>query len=179
MMEAAVRPAPSLLDDTLAHAIVSMVNEAYEEGERGMWQPGQHRTSLEEVRMLAKKQELLLATVGDQLVGSVHVKIQGSEGMLGMLSVSLSERRGGVGRKLIAAAEDHCRAAGCTSMQLELLTPKGWVHPTKKFLDEWYRRIGYVPLRTKSFDREYPHSMPLMTGPCDFTLYSKPLVPSP
>jgi len=29
-------------------------------------------------------------------------------------------------------------------MRLELLTPRDWEHPVKKFLDEWYQRIGYV-----------------------------------
>jgi hypothetical protein len=28
-------------------------------------------------------------------------------------------------------------------MQLELLVPKGWVHPEKNKLQAWYMRLGY------------------------------------
>eukprot|EP00667_Euglena_gracilis_P021323 EG_transcript_23314 len=173
-MEVVVQAAPSPLEDALADSITALVNAAYEDGERELWQPGHQRTSAAEIRTLAERRQLLLATGGDRLLGSIHVQVHGSEGSLGMLSVLPSERRAGVGRALIAAAEAHCRAAGCTTMQLELLTPQGWTHPVKHFLDQWYRRIGYVPQGTKSFEGDFA---PLLSGPCDFTRYVKPLTP--
>ena len=37
-------------------------------------------------------------------------------------------------------------------MQLELLVPRGWSHPTEQFLATWYTRIGYRVTRTGTID---------------------------
>ena len=86
------------------------------------------------------------------------------------------ERRGeGIGRDLIRFAEERCRRRGASSMQLELLVPRDWTHPTKQFLDAWYTRIGYRPARTGRIDDDYPHLAPLLATPCDFVVYHKAL----
>ena len=59
-----------------------------------------------------------------------------------MLAVSEDVRLQGAGAALVQAAEDCCRAAGCDTMRLELLTPREWEHPTKAMLKRWYMRIG-------------------------------------
>ena len=60
-------------------------------------------------------------------------------------------------------------------MQLELLLPRGWQHPTKEFLKGWYGRIGYRRVRTDSIDDAHPHLAPLLATPCDLAVYEKPL----
>jgi hypothetical protein len=61
-------------------------------------------------------------------------------------------------------------------MQLEVLMPRHWTHPSKEFLKAWYARIGYRPVRTGHFDESYPELAPLLATPCDFVIYHKDLV---
>ena len=60
-------------------------------------------------------------------------------------------------------------------MQLELLLPREWQHPSKEFLKAWYGRIGYQLIRTTTIDEAHPHLAPLLATPCDFAIYEKPL----
>jgi hypothetical protein len=60
-------------------------------------------------------------------------------------------------------------------MQLELLVPRDWTHPTKEFLNAWYTRIGYRVARTGAIDEAYPALAPLLATPCDFVIYHKRL----
>ena len=62
-------------------------------------------------------------------------------------------------------------------MQLELLVPRGWRHPSKEFLEAWYGRRGYRLIRTGSIDDAYPELAPLLATPCDLAVYEKPLRP--
>ena len=60
-------------------------------------------------------------------------------------------------------------------MQLEVLVPRRWSHPSKEFLTGWYTRIGYQPARTGAIDEAYPDLAPLLATPCDFVIYRKNL----
>jgi len=62
-------------------------------------------------------------------------------------------------------------------MQLELLVPRGWTHPTKEFLHSWYTRTGYRPVRSGTIDESYPQLAPRLATPCDFVVYHKDLAP--
>ena len=146
----------------------------------GLWKnidgrPAQ-RTSEAEIAALCSKQQLLLAYSADQIVGSVNtVVLNPSIAELGMLVADPNLRGTGIGRALVQAAEQWGRTCGCTTMQLELLTPKNWTHPVKEFLRTWYTRIGYTPIKTEDFSTEYGHLAPHLATPCDFTVYHKDL----
>jgi hypothetical protein len=60
-------------------------------------------------------------------------------------------------------------------MQLELLVPRDWSHPTKEFTRDWYTRMGYRVVRTGRFDEDYPHLVPHLATPCDFLIFLKDL----
>jgi hypothetical protein len=60
-------------------------------------------------------------------------------------------------------------------MQLELLVPRAWRHPSKVFLDGWYRRLGYHVIRTANVADAYPELAPMLATPCEFLIYEKPL----
>ena len=64
-------------------------------------------------------------------------------------------------------------------MQLELLVPRTWRHPSKVFLDGWYRRIGYRVIRRTSVEELQPDLAPLLATPCEFAVYEKPLYGRP
>ena len=79
----------------------------------------------------------------------------------------------GLGRSLIGRAEQRAKDHGCEKMRLELLTPRDWEHPVKKFLDEWYQRIGYVKGDEANFEDQYAHRVNDLACPCKFTVYLK------
>jgi GNAT superfamily N-acetyltransferase len=90
--------------------------------------------------------------------------------------VAAPEARGtGVGRALLDFAEQHSRDRGLRAMQLELLVPRDWSHPSKEFLAGWYGRRGYRLISTRRMDEAYPHLAPLLATPCDLEIREKPL----
>jgi Acetyltransferase (GNAT) family len=90
-----------------------------------------------------------------------------------MLAADPAHRGLGVGRELVRFAERKSRAEGLRRMQLELLVPRRWTHPTKVFLDAWYTRIGYRVARTGAVDEAYPALAPLLATPYDLVIYRK------
>ena len=164
-----------------AESLATLINQVYAVAEDGMWQEidghPMPRTTTAEVHSLLSQQHLLLARMGDELVGCVCVKMLSPLIAEFGLLVAHPERRGeGIGRRLVVAAEKHGRDCGARWMQLELLTPKDWTHPVKEFLHRWYTRIGYVPVRTESFADSYGHLAGQLATPCNFTVYHKGLL---
>jgi GNAT superfamily N-acetyltransferase len=120
--------------------------------------------------------QIAVARHGRRVVGVVRIQqLDDATGEFGMLAADPSRRSEGIGRELVRFAEDLSREGQLEVMQLELLVPRGWTHPTKAFLDTWYRRIGYRPVRTGAIDESYPQLAPLLATPCDFVIYQKAL----
>lgn len=71
---------------------------------------------------------------GDQLVGLVTVLRQGTAGFVGAMAVHPEHRGAGLGRRLLAHAQDAARRAGIETFLLEA-TAMG---------EHLYRRLGYV-----------------------------------
>ncbi|MEU4525780.1 GNAT family N-acetyltransferase [Amycolatopsis sp. NPDC024027] len=93
-------------------------------------------------------------------------------GEFGMLAADPARRGLGLGRELVRFAERASREAGCREMQLELLVPRDWTHPSKQFLADWDSRLGY---RVTHLAEDYPHLAPSPATPCDFLVYRKDL----
>jgi GNAT superfamily N-acetyltransferase len=81
----------------------------------------------------------------------------------------------GIGRALLDFAEDQSRDSGMRAIQLELLVPREWQHPSKEFLKSWYGRRGDQLVRTISLDDTHPHLAPLLATPCNLEVHEKPL----
>jgi ribosomal protein S18 acetylase RimI-like enzyme len=122
------------------------------------------RTNPEAVRKLMEKGEFLLACDGPMLAGCVYVELLGEHGYLGMLSVEPARQRQGIGRQLLAAAENFFRGAGCISSDLRIVN-------VRTELWTLYRRLGYVETGTAPYDDKNPTKMPV-----HFILMSKTLV---
>jgi GNAT superfamily N-acetyltransferase len=160
--------------------ITSLINRVYADGEAGLWLPGAERTSVDEVISIIRGGELVIAR--DDLGGiagavrAVRLEDEDGEfGEFGMLVADPERRNTGIGRDLVAFAEQWARDEGLTRMQLELLVPREWQHPVKEFLREWYTRLGYRLVRTGRLEEGYPHLQPLLATPCDFLIYHKDL----
>jgi predicted N-acetyltransferase YhbS len=138
-------------------AIARLVNDAFR-SERFFIDAD--RTDPEKVAALLKKGRFLLlferedaAEVG-VLTGCVYVEVRGERGYFGLLAVHLRRQRAGIGARLIEAAEQHCRAAGCHFMDLTIVN-------VRQELPGYYRRFGYVENGTLPFPDDQVAKIPV------------------
>jgi GNAT superfamily N-acetyltransferase len=171
-------------DAPLVSALTGLINEVYAAAEHGLWKDEATRTTEEEVAGLIRAGEIAVTVAGEpgggrpaageRLLGCVRIqRLDAGMSEFGMLAVAASHRGTGMGRELVRFAEATARRAGQATMQLELLVPREWKHPSKEFLAQWYARIGYTVFRTGSTDEFYPQLTPLLATPCDFVVYHK------
>jgi GNAT superfamily N-acetyltransferase len=176
-IEIRLLPAGASDDTTLVERITGLINEVYATAEHGLWTEGATRTTVDEIAELIRAGQIAVACRRGRIVGCLRVqRLDKRTGELGMLAADPAHRGIGVGRKLVGFAEWKCRADGLATMQLELLVPKDWTHPTKEFLAAWYTRMGYRLARSGAIDEAYPSLAPLLATPCDFAIYRKDLV---
>lgn len=168
---------PAAADDNdLVAALTDLINDVYAVAEDGLWVEGAARTSVAEMTELVRAGQFAVARAGGQLVGCVRIQLlDDGAGEFGMLAVEPGRRGTGLGRELVRFAEHAAGEAGRDTMQLELLVPRDWTHPSKQFLATWYTRIGYVPTRNGAIEESYPHLAPLLATACDFVIYRKKL----
>ena len=121
------------------------------------------RTNLEKVRALLQKGEFLLAEEKDALAGCIYVELRGERGYFGLLAVDPARQRSGLGSRLVVAAEEYCRAAGCQFMDLTIVN-------LRTELPGFYHRLGYVESGTLPFPSDQQANQP-----CHLVRMSKPL----
>jgi len=102
------------------------------------------RTNPEKIRTLMPKGKFLLSEEAGALVGCVYVELRDQRGYFGLLAVDPMLQRSGFGSRLVAAAEEHCRAAGCRFMDLTIVN-------LRAELPAFYQRLGYVESGTLPF----------------------------
>lgn len=115
---------------------------------------------------------ILTAREGETLAGCVAVTRKDETlGYLGMLCVLPTLQSGGLGRRLLDAAEDHGRAIGLASMEMTVID-------SRESLIAWYVRRGYVLTgETRPFHELRPADAE--TGPqITFVVLAKPLGPA-
>jgi GNAT superfamily N-acetyltransferase len=164
-------------DTGLVAALAGLINDVYGDAERGLWRDGATRTTATDLAGLIAAGQVAVATRPDgRIVGSIHVhRVSDDTTELGTLVAAPDERGTGVGRDLIAFAEDHSRDQGMRAIQLELLVPRDWQHPTKEFLRAWYERRGYHLIGTRRMEDAHPHLAPLLATPTYLELREKAL----
>lgn len=95
-----------------------------------------------------------------RLVGAVYVETRRDRGYFGMLAVDPDRQGRGLGRRLVAAAEAHCRAAGCRCMDIDVVD-------LRTELPGFYESLGYAAVSATPFadtSRVYqPVNLVLMT----------------
>ncbi|RZS65941.1 acetyltransferase (GNAT) family protein [Agromyces ramosus] len=177
-LEIGIEPAASADDGALVAAITELVNGVYVIAEAGLWVDGARRTDAREIAELVRWEELAVARIDGRLVGVVRVRaLDGGTAEFGMLAADPARRGVGIGRALVAFAEAWAIGRGFGAMQLELLVPTSWEHPSKQLLHDWYSRIGYRVVRTSALGELYPELEPLLATSCDLVVYRKALEP--
>lgn len=166
---------PSAAEDAAVVAkLTDLVNEVYAVAEKGLWTGGSTRTNADEVASLAAAGQIAMAVLGERIAGCIRIRqLDDDVSEFGMLAAAPGHRRMGVGRELVRFAEESSRDRGHGTMQLELLVPREWKHPSKEFLARWYDRIGYQVVRIAPAGEFYPNLSPLLATPCDFVIYRK------
>jgi ribosomal protein S18 acetylase RimI-like enzyme len=124
------------------------------------------RASREELDALLADPAVTILTARDSeaLIGCVAVTRKDARlAYLGMLCVSPTLQSGGLGRRLLDAAEDHARALGIPAMEMTVID-------SRETLIAWYERRGYA--RTGEA-RPFPV---LRDPPITFAVLEKPLL---
>jgi GNAT superfamily N-acetyltransferase len=132
-------------------AIVRLVNDAFR-SERFFIDAD--RTDSEKVMALLQTGKFLLLFEDDVLTGCVYAELRRERGYFGLLAVDTKRQRVGLGGRLIAAAEDYCRSAGCRFMDLTFVN-------VRKELPDYYGRFGYVENDTLPFPPEQIAKIPV------------------
>ena len=93
-----------------------------------------HRDIARKLRV--KPEWFLVAEADGLIVGAVMAGYEGHRGWINYLAVDPARQRNGLGRKLMDAAEQRLRAAGCPKINLQ-------VRPENHAAIAFYERIGF------------------------------------
>lgn len=168
--------ASTATDAALMNEIATLINAVYATAEQGQWLPGATRTSTAEITEFARAGEIVVARLDDEVVGAIRVRrLDDHTGETGMLAADPAHRNEGIGSALRRYATDLLRNRGVTTLRIELLVPRGWTQPSKRFMADWNERAGYRLISKGAFEDEYPNLAPLLATPCDYLIYHKQL----
>jgi ribosomal protein S18 acetylase RimI-like enzyme len=142
-------------------AIARVINAAYRKAE-AFFIRGDRIDETEVARML-ERGRFLLAGRDAALLGSVYVEDRGDHGYIGLLSVDPELQRAGLGRALMAAAEESLVAAGRSRVELVVVN-------LRQELPAWYGKQGYREVGTRPFPPDAPNFLP-----CHYLVMSKRL----
>ena len=109
------------------------------------------------------KGKFLVAEDSAGLAGCVYVELRGERGYLGLLGVDPARQGTALGRKMMDAAENYFREAGCRAVDLRIISPRT---PLLAF----YRHLGYSQTGTAPFSPDVPIKVP-----CHYVLMTKQL----
>lgn len=101
------------------------------------------------------------------LAGAVFVETRGERGYFGMLSVDPDRQGRGLGRQLVLAAEAHCRAAGCRSLDIDVVD-------LRNELPGFYAALGFTVVGEAPFPEPSK-----MRQPAKLIVMSKSLADAP
>ncbi len=82
----------------------------------------------------------------NRLLATVMVGYEGHRGWINYLAVAPAQRRRGLGRKMLAAAEARLRALGCPKINLQ-------VRHTNTAVINFYRRVGFREDKVVSYGK--------------------------
>lgn len=126
-------------------ALVTLINSAYRgKSSKKGWTTEAHllegkRTDEAEMTeiFLEPKNTILKFTENNTIIGSVLLVEKEHQLYLGMLTVSPELQNSGIGKKLLAEAENQAKALGLYSIIMTVIS-------VREELIAWYKRHGYV-----------------------------------
>jgi N-acetylglutamate synthase-like GNAT family acetyltransferase len=153
-------------DDSDVTDLVRLINRAYAVEE--FFVAGERTHPLQVRERMARSSSCFLVAddpmVSGRLAACVWVERRGDRGYFGMLAVDPDQQGRGLGRSLVTAAEEHCRAGGCRFLDISVVN-------LRTELPDFYRQLGFAPFGTAPF-----HEPGKLTRPAHLVLMTKPLV---
>jgi N-acetylglutamate synthase-like GNAT family acetyltransferase len=142
-------------------AITTIINAAFKQAESFFIE--RDRIDPAAVSNFLKTGEFVVLEDERGIAGCVYVEKRGERAYTGLLAVEPSGQGAGLGSRLMQAAEQHAREAGCRCMDLRIVN-------LRRELPEFYLRRGYVQTSTSPFTPGIQTKLP-----CHFINMSKPL----
>jgi N-acetylglutamate synthase-like GNAT family acetyltransferase len=143
-------------------SILTLINTAFEV-ERFF--KNRDRLTAEDLESHFKAGTFLVSEEDHRITGCIYVKRGGERAYFGLLSVNPSRQKSGIGRRLVAAAEEFARETGAHYMDLRI------IH-LRTELPEIYGKLGYRITGTEPYPQERNH---MLTQPVHFIRMSKEL----
>lgn len=111
-----------------------------------------------------EKGKFLVLEDSSGMHGCVYCELRGDRGYIGLLAVYPARQGTGLGRKLMASAEEFFRSAGCVVADLRIISQR-------TPLPALYRHLGYEETGTAPFAASLP-----LKAPGHYILMSKQLL---
>lgn len=143
-------------------SILHLVNTAFQV-ERFF--KNQDRLSEADLENDMKTGTFLLSEEGPHITGCIYVKRNGERAYFGLLSVDPQYQKKGIGRRLVAAAEEFARETGARCMDLRI------IH-LRTELPVIYGKLGYTVTGEEPYPVERNH---MLTQPVHFITMTKEL----
>ena len=157
-------------------ALTLLINSAYrgETSKKG-WTTEAHllegkRTDEPEMTeiFLDPKNTILKFTEMDKIIGSVLLVEKENQLYLGMLTVSPELQNSGIGKKLLAEAENHAKTLGLSGIIMTVIS-------VREELIAWYKRHGYVDTGKREAFPESEIHIAISDVPLEFIYLEKKL----
>ncbi|KAF2508577.1 GNAT family N-acetyltransferase [Flavobacterium zhairuonense] len=157
-------------------ALTTLINSAYrgETSKKG-WTTEAHllegkRTDEQEMTAIFEdsKNTILKFTENEKIIGSVLLVEKGNQLYLGMLTVSPELQNSGIGKKLLAEAENHAKSLGLSSIIMTVIS-------VREELIAWYKRHGYVDTGEREAFPESEIHVTVSEEPLEFIFLEKQL----
>ncbi|OXA76032.1 Ribosomal protein S18 acetylase RimI [Flavobacterium aquidurense] len=116
--------------------------------------------------ILNPKNTILKYTENDKIIGSVLLVEKENQLYLGMLTVSPELQNSGIGKKMLAEAENHAKALGLSSIIMTVIS-------VREELIAWYKRHGYVDTGEREAFPESEIHITISDAPLEFIYLEK------
>ena len=143
-------------------SILNLVNTAFKV-ERFF--KNQDRLTAADLESYFKSGIFLVSDDAGRISGCIYVKRSGERAYFGLLSVDPSRQKTGLGRRLVAAAEEFARETGARFMDIRVIN-------LRTELPVIYAKMGYRVVGTEPYPQERHH---VLTQPVHFICMSKEL----
>jgi GNAT superfamily N-acetyltransferase len=141
-------------------ALVALINHAFRPEQVAI---EGDRINAEKLQPFFTNGKFLVLEDADGLAGCVYAEVRGSRGYIGLLALRPELKGRGLGRLLMACAEDFLSVAGCMAADLRTISARNDLVPM-------YKHLGYQETGTATLPPEIPLKMP-----CHFITMSKRL----
>jgi GNAT superfamily N-acetyltransferase len=143
-----------------AAALVALINAAF--SVERFFVTGDRTTFEEVTRLLGTGTFLVFDRPGDPPHACVYLEPRGDRAYLGLLAVDPARQGHGLGRQVMAAAEQYCLDAGCHTIDIKIVDLRMELPP-------FYKSLGFIE------QGEAPFENPQATRPARFKLMFKEL----